>query len=138
MPSSLEYSLHDLDRKGSIRWLAHKQTAAVHPEDRCAQSKLVFSGVNFDLGQVLPSPAATVARLSDLILFFFTDSSFGSLFSGAERMGDPMGPYVNLKYSGSSPDAAESVTPALSTMRARSSAERKTRSNSDVFDGDNL
>ena len=65
-------------------------------------------------------------------------SSFGSLFSGSERMGDPMGPYVNLKYTGSSPDAAESVTPALSTMRARSSAERKTRSNSDVFDGDNL
>jgi hypothetical protein len=53
-------------------------------------------------------------------------------------MGDPMGPYVNLKYSGTSPDAAESVTPALSTMRARSSAERKSRSTSDVFDGDNL
>ena len=51
-------------------------------------------------------------------------------------MGDPMGPY--LKYTGSSPEAAESVTPALSTMRARSSAERKSRTNPDVFDGDNL
>ena len=34
-------------------------------------------------------------------------------------MGDPMGPYVNIKYSGSSPEASEAVTPALSTMRAR-------------------
>jgi hypothetical protein len=53
-------------------------------------------------------------------------------------MGDPMGPYVNLKYTGSSPEAAEAVTPALSTMRARSSAERKSRANPDVFDGDTM
>ena len=64
--------------------------------------------------------------------------SFGSLFSGNERMGDPMGPYATIKYSGSSPEASEAVTPALSTMRARSSAERKSRNTTDVFDGDTL
>ena len=54
--------------------------------------------------------------------------SFGSLFSGGERLGDPMGPMVNLKYSG-----AEEVTPALSKER------KAIRSpNNDVFDGDTL
>ena len=53
-------------------------------------------------------------------------------------MGDPMGPYATIKYAGSSPEASEAVTPALSTMRARSSAERKSRNTTDVFDGDTL
>merc|ERR1719500_2559384 len=37
---------------------------------------------------------------------------FGSLFSGGERLGDPMAPIVNLKYSG-----AEEVTPAIAKER---------------------
>ena len=54
--------------------------------------------------------------------------SFGSLFSGGERLGDPMAPIVNLKYSG-----AEEVTPAIAKER------KSIRSpNNDVFDGDTL
>lgn len=53
---------------------------------------------------------------------------FGSLFSGGERLGDPMAPIVNLKYSG-----AEEVTPAIAKER------KSIRSpNNDVFDGDTL
>ena len=63
-------------------------------------------------------------------LFFFV--SFGNLFSATERIGDPLVPYVNMKYTGS-----EEVGPALSTMRARSSAERKNR-NTDIFDGETM
>jgi hypothetical protein len=70
------------------------------------------------------------------LFFFGKKNSFGNLFSGHDRLGDTMGPYVNMKFSGSSPEAAEAVTPALTTMRARSSADRKTRA--DVFDGDTL
>ena len=60
--------------------------------------------------------------------------SFGNLFSGNERSSggnspDALGPYVNMKYD--SPSGAQGgsgegeVGPALSTMRAKSSAERK-------------
>ena len=59
--------------------------------------------------------------------------SFGNLFSATERIGDPLVPYVNMKYTGSD----EEVGPALSTMRARSSAERKNR-NTDIFDGETM
>jgi len=71
---------------------------------------------------------------------FFTifQKSFGNLFSGNDRIGDTMGPYVNMKFSGSSPETAEAVTPALTTMRARSNADRKSRAITDVFDGDTL
>ena len=58
--------------------------------------------------------------------------SFGNLFSATERIGDPLVPYVNMKYTGS-----EEVGPALSTMRARSSAERKNR-NPEIFDGETM
>merc|ERR1719412_1667913 len=57
---------------------------------------------------------------------------FGNLFSATERIGDPLVPYVNMKYTGS-----KEVGPALSTMRARSSAERKNR-NTDIFDGETM
>jgi len=57
---------------------------------------------------------------------------FSNLFSGAERPNDPLSPYLNMKYSNSD----ENLGP-LSTMRNRSSAERKavTRG-TDLFDGD--
>ena len=59
---------------------------------------------------------------------------FGSLFGAPERLGDPLGPYVSNKYG----DAhGEDASPALTTMRARSTAERKSRQN-DVFDGDTM
>ena len=64
--------------------------------------------------------------------FLFFSSSFGNLFSATERIGDPLVPYVNMKYTGS-----EEVGPALSTMRARSSAERKNRT-TDIFDGETM
>ena len=67
---------------------------------------------------------------NNLFLCYF---SFGNLFSATERIGDPLVPYVNMKYTGSD----EEVGPALSTMRARSSAERKNR-NTDVFDGETM
>ncbi|XP_059079883.1 JNK-interacting protein 3-like isoform X4 [Tigriopus californicus] len=59
---------------------------------------------------------------------------FGNLFSGTERTGDPMGPYVNMKYGETSEESSGST---LSTMRAKSSAERKARG-VDLFDGDTI
>ena len=60
---------------------------------------------------------------------FFFLCSFSGLFGGGERMGDPMAPIVNLKYSG-----AEEVTPALG-QRPKA---LKSPSQNDVFDGDTL
>ena len=57
--------------------------------------------------------------------------SFGSLFSGGDRLGDPMAPIVNLKYSG-----AEEVNPALA--KDRKALRSPNSSNNDVFDGDTL
>ena len=61
--------------------------------------------------------------------------SFGNLFSGTEtRSGgsnspDALGPYVNMKYDsptgGPGGSGEGEVGPALSAMRAKSSAERK-------------
>eukprot|EP00095_Tigriopus_kingsejongensis_P005190 maker-scaffold321_size207582-snap-gene-1.30 protein:Tk05190 transcript:maker-scaffold321_size207582-snap-gene-1.30-mRNA-1 annotation:"c-jun-amino-terminal kinase-interacting protein 3" len=62
---------------------------------------------------------------------------FGSLFSGNERTGDPMGPYVNMKYGGQSGGDDEPSGSALSAMRAKSNAERRARG-SDIFDGENI
>ena len=56
--------------------------------------------------------------------------SFGNLFSGTERLGDPMAPIVNMKYSG----AAEEATPALTRERKA----LKSPTTNDVFDGDTL
>ena len=56
--------------------------------------------------------------------------SFGSLFSGTERLGDPMAPIVNMKYTGS----AEEATPALTRERKA----LKSPTNPDAFDGDTL
>ena len=69
-----------------------------------------------------------VFNIFSIFFNIFFQNSFGSLFSGGERLGDPMGPIVNLKYSG-----AEEVTPALTKER------KAIRSpNNDVFDGDTL
>ena len=63
------------------------------------------------------------------LTIFFSLYSFSGLFGGGERMGDPMAPIVNLKYSG-----AEEVTPALG-QRPKA---LKSPSQNDVFDGDTL
>merc|ERR1719273_2658497 len=55
---------------------------------------------------------------------------FGNLFSGTERLGDPMAPIVNMKYTGS----AEEATPALTRERKA----LKSPTTNDVFDGDTL
>ena len=57
--------------------------------------------------------------------------SFGNLFSATERIGDPMAPIVNMKYTG----AAEEATPALTRDRK---ALKSPTSTNDVFDGDTL
>ena len=57
--------------------------------------------------------------------------SFGNLFSATERIGDPMAPIVNMKYTG----AAEEATPALTRDRK---ALKSPNSTNDVFDGDTL
>ena len=65
---------------------------------------------------------------------------FGSLFGAPERLGDPLGPYVSSKSSGGGGGGSEGesgAAPALTTMRARSSAERRAR-HADVFDGDTM
>ena len=62
---------------------------------------------------------------SGALLFF---SSFGSLFSSGNGSGssggDPLGPYVNMKYTDGEGGEGE-VGPALSAMRARSVADRR-------------
>ena len=78
--------------------------------------------------------------------------SFGNLFSGPEsgRTGQdaiegPKGPgqgsaggaQVNMKYSSSGEEEGGAVGPALSTMRAKSSEQRKSRG-MDLFDGDSM
>ena len=62
---------------------------------------------------------------------------FGNLFSGNERPigGEAMLPYVNMKYGA---EGGGEVGPAIDTMRAKSSAERKALTRTDIFDGDTL
>lgn len=62
-------------------------------------------------------------------------SSFDSLFSSSDR--DPTSP-VYAKFRGGGDNGSEDVGPALSTMRARSSAERRSRAAIDFFDGETM
>merc|ERR1711892_499415 len=59
---------------------------------------------------------------------------FSNLFSGTDRPSDPLNPYLNMKYSGGEDNVGAG---ALTSMRSRSSAERKGRG-IDIFDGDTL
>ena len=83
---------------------------------------------------ILENFLAIINQYNDFMCLTYPTSlfSFGNLFSATERIGDPLVPYVNMKYTGS-----EEVGPALSTMRARSSAERKNR-NPEIFDGETM